>query len=209
MNTLEHLLRKIVASEVLHQRWLETLSHLEHCGARKIHRLQVPGRVPLALLQHAAEEARHALLFKLFSGKLGGAAPQASQLLGLPLGKRYLDVLDLWVSRQLRHHLRVNKEHCPHACYLLTTLVIEKRAEQLYPLYEQILQESGASFSLQEIIREETQHLKLINRQIAAVPGLQAMVGAALDYEETLFQRWLVQLGYCCANSSSLIHPTL
>jgi rubrerythrin len=195
MKTMESILRKIVGNNILHQRWLDTLSGLENCGARKIHEIQPAEQVPVVLLQHAAEEARHALLFKLFSGKVRGSSAEGSRvLLGLPLGRRYLRVLDLYCARQVRRTLELSKEEFHRACYLLTTLAIEKRAEDLYPLYERVLQESSASFSLAEIIREETQHLKLIARQIDQCAGLGELVEDILVYEKRLYLRWQRQL---------------
>jgi hypothetical protein len=191
---MEEILRAIVSNPTLHRRWLETLSHLENCGARKIHSIQPSGQVPLSLLQHAAEEARHALQFKLFSRNLLEAPAPYPKLLGLPYGHRYLTVLDLRVSRTVRTHLDVNQRDFHRACYLLTTYVIEKRAERLYPLYEQILREAESNFSLNEIIREETQHLKLILRQIDSFPGLSALLPELVSYEETLYSRWIDRL---------------
>jgi hypothetical protein len=187
---MELLLRKIVKNDSLHLRWLETLSHLENCGARKIHKVQPSREVPVQLLQHAAEEARHALVFKLFSRKLSRERAGETRLMGMPLGRRYLEILDLYCARLVRRKLDVNKNNFHRACYLLTTYAIEKRADELYPLYEGILRELEASFSLAEIIREETQHLKIIARQIDCFPGLSQVVPDIIAYETQLFLRW-------------------
>jgi hypothetical protein len=98
------------------------------------------------------------------------------------------------VGRQVKRQLGLSGNELYHACYLLTTYVIEKRAEELYPLYESLLQAAGCSFSLEEIIREETQHLKLIARLMSHVPGLEALIPPCRDYEGNLFFRWLTAI---------------
>lgn len=71
---LRPFLETVVEDAGLHARWLATLSLLEHTGARKIHRSMpgLPGHLRLAesVLQHAAEEARHAFFFRKQIGKI-------------------------------------------------------------------------------------------------------------------------------------------
>src|SRR5688572_26421920 len=57
---IEQLLTTIVNSNELHAKWLNTLSFLENCGARKIAACQHPTLVKEEMLKHAAEEFRHA-----------------------------------------------------------------------------------------------------------------------------------------------------
>ncbi|MCB1305279.1 MAG: hypothetical protein KDK37_13410 [Leptospiraceae bacterium] len=64
---LKPFLETVLEDGELHARWLSTLSMLEHTGARKIHKCMpaLPddlGR-SLNVLQHAAEESRHAFFF--------------------------------------------------------------------------------------------------------------------------------------------------
>ena len=56
----EQLLTTIVVSDELHAKWLNTLSFLENCGARKIAACEHPTLVKEEMLKHAAEEFRHA-----------------------------------------------------------------------------------------------------------------------------------------------------
>src|ERR1700758_2678612 len=57
---IRQLLTIIVASDELHVKWLNTLSFLENCGARKIAVCEHPTLVKEEMLKHAAEEFRHA-----------------------------------------------------------------------------------------------------------------------------------------------------
>ena len=71
---LRPFLETVVEDSQLHPRWLETLSLLENMGARKIHKsmARFPAHLQNAetVLQHAAEEARHAYFFKKQIGRL-------------------------------------------------------------------------------------------------------------------------------------------
>src|SRR6186713_3187410 len=60
----KQLMTTIVASDELHAKWLNTLSFLENCGARKIAACEHPTLVREEMLKHAAEEFRHAHYLK-------------------------------------------------------------------------------------------------------------------------------------------------
>ena len=64
MNKFETFLRKTIANEVMHAKWINTLSYLENCGARKIAACENPTLVKEEVLKHAAEEFRHAHYLK-------------------------------------------------------------------------------------------------------------------------------------------------
>ena len=50
--------------------------------------------------------------------------------------------------------------------YVVTTLLIEERANRIYPFYEELLSRVGFSGYLKAIVREETGHLQDITTQI-------------------------------------------
>ena len=96
MITIEEYLQVIVSSPKLHMRWLETLSHLENRGAHKIMGFQPKRQVKLFLLQHAAEEARHAFFFKRQIAKL---YKNQSEERAYPLEEAFCVVtLIFWIS---------------------------------------------------------------------------------------------------------------
>ena len=55
-------LRQVMSCDQTHAKWLNTLAYLEHIGSRKIIKSQNSLRLDLHMLQHIAEEARHAFL---------------------------------------------------------------------------------------------------------------------------------------------------
>jgi bacterioferritin (cytochrome b1) len=61
---IRQLLTIILSSAELHAKWLNTLSYLENCGARKIAACEHPTLVKEEMLKHAAEEFRHAHYLK-------------------------------------------------------------------------------------------------------------------------------------------------
>ena len=71
---LETIIKKIVTDDVLHAKWLNTLSLMENTGARKISAGEHPLDVTLIVLKHAAEEARHAFhrLRRVIRGTIWG-----------------------------------------------------------------------------------------------------------------------------------------
>src|SRR5690606_41317759 len=57
---MEKIIERIVQQDVWHAKWLNTLSFMENCGARKISAGEDPVETTLLQLKHAAEEHRHA-----------------------------------------------------------------------------------------------------------------------------------------------------
>ncbi|MCB9229638.1 MAG: hypothetical protein H6618_08500 [Deltaproteobacteria bacterium] len=161
------MLRRIISERDLHVRWLATLSYLELVGTRKIISFLPAMNCPLSILQHAAEESRHASFFKAQIRKLGADPDQPCQLLGGGLAKWYLHRLDQWVVRVLKQS-DLEEVKIPSVAYLLTTLCVELRAEWLYPVYETLLCSMKQPFSLKGVIREEEQHLRLIREELAS-----------------------------------------
>lgn len=58
------LLNKIVQNNGLYAKWLNTLSYLENCGARKIAICEHATLVKEEMLKHASEEFRHSHYLK-------------------------------------------------------------------------------------------------------------------------------------------------
>jgi hypothetical protein len=68
---ITHLVQHVVAIPSLHGLWLNTLSYLENCGARKIASCEHPTAVKEEMLKHAAEEFRHAFYLKTQLNRIG------------------------------------------------------------------------------------------------------------------------------------------
>src|ERR1700761_5876810 len=102
---LEQLLTTIVASNELHAKWLNTLSFLENCGARKIAACEHPTQVKEEMLKHAAEEFRHAYYLKRQIEKISATGfhdYDIYALLGGTATLHYLAFLDIQASRYLK-----------------------------------------------------------------------------------------------------------
>ena len=172
---MEQLLYSLIKDKKQHIRWLNTLSYLENCGARKIAKAEHPTLVPKEMLKHAAEEFRHAHHLKEQIKKLTPTPPaDYHDLLGGPVTRRYLDKLEIGVMRLTRNKL-----------YPLVTYAIEKRAAKLYPIYQRVLKKLGSNITVMSIIKEEEGHLEEMERELGDCP-LREEVCAV---EEKLFKK--------------------
>ncbi|NGX61259.1 MAG: hypothetical protein K940chlam9_00742 [Chlamydiae bacterium] len=179
---MKNILSKIIQNPTLHGKWLNTLSYLENCGARKIAATEHPLLVEEEKLKHAAEEFRHAHYLKEQIPKVASlpfpnyALPS---LLGSWKTKHYLDRLEVEISRILKQH-----------AYVFVTYAIEKRAEKLYPLYHILLQAASSPVRVKSILLEEEEHLAEMEREIEKISCGEELKKRALQIEEKLFQNW-------------------
>lgn len=189
------LLKKIVADNTLHARWLNSLSFLENTGARKISASENTITVNLVILKHAAEEARHAYYLKKQIEKLGvGECPDYSEkyLLAPGLSYTYLNLLDVHVSRYLKKTLALTGSALRFASYLLVTYAIELRADVLYPIYQDELSLQQSKVTVKSIILEEEGHLQEMIVQLKQFsPDWEKHAALICKVEERLFSSWI------------------
>ncbi|MCK4934466.1 MAG: hypothetical protein KAR79_02655 [Simkaniaceae bacterium] len=196
MPTINDLLEKIVSDNLLHAKWLNTLSYLENCGARKIALAEHPTLVKKEMLKHAEEEFRHAYYLKKQIPKLVNA-PFHDYSLSLMLGgicsRHYLNRLDLFTSRLLKKNA-ANKQFA----YILVTYAIEKRAEMLYPKYHEILKKTQSKIHVKSIILEEEEHLQEMEKELTIWNAGKKYVEIICKQEEILYEKWLgaIHLSY-------------
>lgn len=194
---LQPFLERVVRAPHLHARWLNTLSYLENCGARKIAACEHPTLVKEEMLKHAAEEFRHALHLKRQIGRvIPSVLPTYSQqnLLGGFSTRHYLDALDLLVVRYLKT-AGLAGASLREAAYTLVTYAIELRAEELYPLYHAVLREVGSKVAVKSIILEEKEHLKEMEEELEKLPKGAVFAGHVSALESLLCGRWVQALG--------------
>ena len=194
---MNDFLEKIIQDSELHGRWLATLSFLELSGALKIASYlsknlasEKDRTTESELLQHAAEEFRHASFFHKQIDKLKPLPSQTFKLCGRE-GSRYLHLLDLRIARCLRN---AKYTSLSKGCYLLTTYAIEKRAEDVYGAYENLLRQNAAPISVRSILLEENGHLRQIERDIEKDPVLSALKDAARTFEQEIFSKFLKEI---------------
>lgn len=192
------ILQKIVAHPELHAAWLNTLSFMENAGARKISACEHPIKTQIIQLKHAAEEHRHAYYLKKQLVKLGleGFEDYAdASLLAARFSKQYLARLDLMACRYLKEQFSLADEALKYAAYLFVTYAIEVRADELYPIYQELLSAAGSKVNVKSIILEEEGHLEEMISQLQAFDSeWEKHAQEILKMENTLFDIWITAL---------------
>ena len=192
------LLSEIVSDNDKHARWLNTLSLMENSGARKISASEHKKDVTLIILKHAAEEHRHAYYLKKQISKLSADAcpTYADQhLLASSDSRYYLNLLDVLVCKYLKSTLQLSGNDLKFAAYLLVTYAIEVRADELYPIYQNVLDQASSKVNVKSIILEEEGHLEEMLVQLKNFsPDWQKHADKAVEFETKLFEDWLKAL---------------
>jgi hypothetical protein len=185
---IQAVTQEVVKDPILHGLWLNTLSYLENCGARKIASCEHPTAVKEEMLKHAAEEFRHAFYLKQQLTRIGQDYEdyRREYLLGGWAAYHYLNALDLQTSRYLKH-----LGQSPQIAYLLVTYAIELRAEELYPLYQVALREHQSKVQVQSILLEEKEHLQEMEGALRQVPSAPEYILNICQIEASLFKKWL------------------
>ncbi len=188
---LQNLIEAVLSCNEKHGKWLNTLSYLENCGARKIAACEHSSMVKEEMLKHAAEEFRHAHYLKKQLNRLGVRLVDynLSSLLGGWESMHYLNRLDLHCVRYLKQHFALEeiKEHA----YTLVTYAIELRASELYPLYQQALKAWGSSVRVTSIYLEEKEHLEEMENRIAHMPNGNVHASWLACLEHQLSSNWI------------------
>lgn len=188
---------RITESPALEARWLNTVSLLEFTGARKISRTVADRHPALDVLEHIADETRHALAFKRLAVAVGGTLEPG--YLCATEGSAYIQSLDRALAAWSESVLG---RHDPRAFYLLTTTLIERRAMQLYPLYRATTSQESVREELRKVITEEQNHRVGIEAECLSMHAPHAL-DEPIAIEERLFGVFLSALeGTLCAPPS-------
>lgn len=189
---LEDLVGRIVADTALHARWLNTFSFLEYVGFRKIVKSQKAVELSAAILGHACEEGRHALLLKKLAVKLGGAdfdsyAPEV--LLCGEEAEAYFQELDQFCGDAFSD--RADAERAKLA-YGYVTWLVERRALDVYGIYRKALGDSEIARKLGSLLAEEDKHLADVEALLeAGDPGFAARAKQFEAVETSLYQGFI------------------
>jgi hypothetical protein len=163
-NSFEKFANQLLENPEIHARFVNTLSMLEYMGARKILKSQPEPGITAQILAHAAEEIRHAqgfkkIALKMSAGKLNSYADE--HLYCGPEARRYFQSLDHGAAEIMNSpRYKDAKGDTLWKNYLITTLLIEERANSVYPVYETTLSRAGFPGVLSGIVREEILHLE-------------------------------------------------
>ncbi len=195
----EIIVDKIVASDDIHAKWLNSLSMMENTGARKISKYEHPVHTNIIVLKHAAEEARHAYYLKKQIGKLSpDACPDysAPYLLAPLESYHYLNMLDVEACRYLKNKLNLTGRDLKHGAYLLVTYAIEVRADMLYGVYQDALTKHASKVNVKSIILEEEGHLEEMQRMLEVFhPEWESLAADMCEVEHRLFDSWIAAIG--------------
>ncbi|KAB1232473.1 hypothetical protein [Chryseobacterium viscerum] len=190
-----HLLKRIVQEGNTHAKWLNTLSFMENAGARKISKCEHPTLVSQIQLKHAAEEHRHAYYLKKQIGKINPElckTYESTELLAPIATSQYLHSLDIKACRYLQKAFNLNTTDIKYAAYLFVTYAIEVRADELYPVYQQVLTETSSKIMVKSIILEEEGHLEeMINQLNEFSTDWRQHADHILTIEKELHEQWI------------------
>ena len=180
------LLEKIVADRDYHAKWLNLVSFMENTGTTKIYRSMSPSEFDQTILQHAAEESRHALFFKnqltRIYGNVCSDYSDKSMLAKKP-AFGYFQRLDAMVRKKTAGNKYLN--------YLYVTMLIEERASKVYVIYEDLLSRYVPELSLKNVLKEEEGHLEFTVREIRKNDEKFDMhIAEMREKEELLFDRF-------------------
>lgn len=150
---IKEVLEEICSDAEVEARWLNTLSLLEYIGARKIGKTVASSHPQDAeVLDHWADETRHAYAFKRLSEKVSA---NGSEYLCEEASKRFFATLDERASEWMES---VSGKDSEFEKYLLVTTLIERRAMMIYPLYRAATPHDFVAEELQQIVVEEQDH---------------------------------------------------
>lgn len=192
---LYSLLEKIIQQNETHAKWLNTLSFMENAGARKISACEHPTNVSLIQLKHAAEEHRHAYYLKKQILKIDPEMCKtynSNELLAATATRQYLHSLDIKACKYLQQNFNLSKEELKYAAYLFVTYAIEVRADELYPVYQEILTKYTSKIMVKSIILEEEGHLEeMINQLDEFSEDWKIHAEIVLEIEKDLHNQWI------------------
>jgi len=181
-------LQKLVQVPELHARFVNSLSLMEYIGCRKIVKSRLESEISLLLLTQISEEVRHAqilkkLALKLSENKLNGYG-EDDTLCGKE-AVEYMQSVDHSVGQVL-------EEEGTWTHYLLATLLIEERANLIYPFYDELLTSIGLKNVFKGILAEEKTHLVQVKKDLDGRPEMSETVWKKLrENEEKAFGRFM------------------
>jgi hypothetical protein len=160
-------LAQICAHPLMHARFLNTLSLMEHIGSRKIMASRSGQDLGGDTLRHLAEETRHAYFFKRVAEKLArkGLGFRPSELMAGAAARAYMGRLDAGITRAL------TSAAATPLPYLYMSLVVELRAIWFYRHYQEVLDHHAPPLSLKSVLAEEELHLAAMLARLGEMDG--------------------------------------
>ncbi len=194
-NNYKQIFALVLTNNEHHARFLNTLSLMELSGAKKLARL-VDHQSSAFLLEHVAEEFRHAYFLRKLAQKIAGFDMNFSEHFLLPsrAAKNYISTLDRCVCLLLKKYDLADKNLIKERAYLLTTFAVESRALPFYEAYQENLKRLNIPISVKSIISEEDNHLNQVKEQLKSDHDLAILIEPTLALENRLFQLIISQM---------------
>lgn len=183
-------LQELILFPELHGRFLNTLSLLEYIGARKIVKSQKESHITPTILGHMVEEIRHAQILKKLALRVAGSGVSSyreESLLCGREGRAYIQAIDQTAKD-------VVGEGNSWTNYLLTTLIVEERAQDLYPFYDELLCQLDLGGPLKAIVREEVGHLEQVQDYLSRENVDSRLIEQIRLVEKSFFDDFFLQV---------------
>ena len=189
---LKTFLSAVSADDQTHARFLNTLSMMEHMGARRIMLTQSNKALEQMTLKHMAEETRHAFFFKRQADRFSGRTMEYedADMIAPSFARMYFKRLESFIA------LDVKDEPEPmRVAYLYMSMIIEFRAVWGFAIYQGLLEDRGLSMSLKSLLAEEQGHLSDMEENLESLGVATAeRLNKFLEKEQELFERLLERL---------------
>ncbi|HEY9081235.1 hypothetical protein [Magnetovibrio sp.] len=201
---LDACLDLITADAPLHARFLNTLSMMEHMGARRIMITQSHTDLAQDTLKHMAEEARHAFFFKRQADKFAGRSMDytSADTIAPAFARMYFKRLESFIAQDLK-----DVENPGLVTYLYMSMIIEFRAVWSFGVYQTRLDTNAVKLSLKSLLAEEQGHLDEMEATLAQTGiGTSERINRYLAKERELFVKLLSALEGAVLTSSSSGH---
>jgi hypothetical protein len=186
---LKAFLAAVSADRAGHARFLNTLSMLEHMGARRIAMTQTAPALGQDTLKHMAEEARHAFFFKRQADHFAGTALDYgdADMTAPAFARMYFRRLEGFIAADVRHAAESRR-----MAYLYMSIIVEFRAVWAFAIYQSVLDARGIPLSLKSLLAEERGHLADMRTALEAMDAaLSERIIRFLKRERALFARLL------------------
>lgn len=186
--TWKNFLSEVVVDPSSHYLWLRSLSYLEYIGYRKIVKALSYEKVSREVFHHLSDEIRHSYMLKELADKISVEEEIFGQDF-VNMAEGYFQDLDAEVDRWVKDQLKMQDAFL---CYLITSYLIELRAMIVYPCYYQKLQTNGERAVIQQIIKDEKEHLNYLKNNTQAIQKtLELATDHLKKFEEGRFEKYI------------------
>lgn len=197
METVKEMLPKIIGDPFLHAKFINSLSRMEYVGVRKMLKSRNAETIDYDGLLHVIEESSHAIRLKKAAIKINGGKESGikgyseEETLAGKAAESYLQKVDRVCEKNIQE-LNICEANICEANYILSSVIIEIRADCFYPIYDKCLKKSGMPFSVSSIVKDEIKHLAEMNEKAEQIFGNDwpNLLKRSFQEESILFDDW-------------------